>query len=108
MKPKIKIKIKIWDSERNMWRFIKVTEDPVNITGGGPTDEGFFCWQEQYWQEDGLVFCSYNTVSRDCDGPMETNSTDFAEPPLRRNDYRPAWKRYERSQRDHYAEAMGY
>jgi len=99
------MKLKIWDSNRSMYRYMKV---PFTLEGGGPTDEGYFWWREKYYAEGGKIYCDYETASRDCDGPMESYSFHWCFPPKRRKDYVPEWHEVSRSQRDYFAEQMGY
>lgn len=102
----------------------------------GPTDEGYFS-QEETWSRDGdHVFRSMDERSRDCDGPHELHvecvfglselgsrdmhseeqqraamwGEDPKQPQFNENIdiYTPEWTRVSSSQRDAYAEAMGY
>lgn len=112
----------------NGW--VKITLRPgerIVLHHGGPTDEGFIYHEEAYLYGDGRVICDAETHSRDCDGPLSTYRSDICQvaelndrewdaddlewrsergrftPPSR-----PLWRKESASQRDHYAEAMGY
>jgi len=110
--PLVKRKIKIYNSEQGTWRFIHVTNNPnklVTLEGGGPTDEGFHWWRDQYTLEDGKIFCISDTESRDCDGPHMSHSMYYCEIPTKREDFLPPmWYELSYRQRDIFAEKMGY
>lgn len=105
---------------------VKITisdKKPTRLHKCEPTDEGFHSEEEEYTLVDGVVFRECSSYSVDCDGPFETNSVcswkiggetvpliswtwDGLEYEL--PEHRPDWKRVSASQRDHFAEAMGY
>jgi len=109
--PLIKRKIKIYNSEQENWRFLQVTNNPnkiVILEGGGPTDEGYHWWREQYLLEDGKIFYWRDSESRDCDGPMSRHGEYWSEIPTKKQDFKPEWEELSLEQRDIFAEKMGY
>ena len=109
--------------------FVKLTIKPgeeINTIEGGLTDEGFDYTNTTYRYEDGLVFCSQVRDAKDCDGPMSWSWKGFFDPCNYKTrgvfvgvdaDYEEiwddsiqlvCWERASSSQRDIYAELMGY
>lgn len=118
---------RFWVWENDGW--IKLTLKPgqtLRWVSGGSTDEGYsndyHSWE--YDTEEGVVIADYANESRDCDGRHSYHATSNcligdlqALPPVTADpeNYvdeipvpRPDWRRGASSQRDHYAEAMGY
>lgn len=98
----------IWHHED----WVKVTlklGQKIELRYGSRTDEGFFCMVETYEHTgEGLVSTS-TEWGRDCDGPYERRYDHYAAiRELKHNNGRPKWQRTSSSQRDIYAEAMGY
>jgi len=87
----------------------------VQFVTGGPTDEGF-SWTETTLRFDGhTVRRETYTSSSDCDGPHEhwfvttCNLLDLRSHTYDGAEHRyPLWETVSASQRDHFAEAMGY
>ena len=108
----IKRKLKVYNSEQGTWRFIHVTNNPnllITIEGGGPTEEGYHWWRDQYVLEDGMIWCISDTESKDCDGPHMSHSVYHCEIPNRKMDYLPSmWNEVSSRQRDIFAEKIGY
>lgn len=118
-------------SNARFWTWIQ--DGPVKLTlrpgqelahsMGGPCEEGYH-YELTYWRFDGQrVTCGSESSSRDCDGPHEYHSVAEApldqlsayEPWSQDNDDPalkgirfPDWKQTDASQRDRFAEAMGY
>lgn len=84
---------------------------------GGPTDEGWSA-EAYVWSLDGyLVRCEYTTAGSDCDGRHTSYSDTGCPIGFLQSGYReetdpaiayPEWQRISASQRDQFAEAMGY
>jgi hypothetical protein len=107
------------------WEFIHGS--PVKITvrqgqrlhhsSGAPTDEGYHA-EAHVWELDGYqVRCEYTTQSRDCDGRHSFYSDTVCPVGFLAAGYReendpaiayPQWHRVGSSQRDQFAEMMGY
>lgn len=94
---------------------------------GGPCEEGYHYESQRFYREGEEVYSEITTYSCDCDGPLDTYTkvrlTDFLPgvPQWDSFDWaigdvfdisegiKPScWERVTASQRDHYAEAMGY
>ncbi len=101
------------------------TGEKVTLHSYVPDEEGYSDHTEEYWYEDGHIVCESTTHARDCDGPLDRYCTvkasvvelDVFQPKaweidlrgrLRETKLVPKWESVEASQRDHYAEAMGY
>jgi hypothetical protein len=99
---------------------IKITLKPgqkLSYSFGHATDEGYHSEHYEWEYIDGIVSETFDSSSRDCDGPL-CRSCDFLceynELHSRivnidgvEEDY-PQWKKTSDYQRDVYAEAMGY
>lgn len=125
---------RFWVWENDGW--IKLTLKPgqtLRYFHGGLTDEGFSHHHQEfeYDADDGVVISRYTSHARDCDGPHDYECDSHcpvselqARPPVKRGDPteygegfeeqfdipvpRPEWRKVSASQRDYYAEAMGY
>lgn len=76
---------------------------------GGPHDEGFSYTHEKWVREGDEIHHEHNTNSRDCDGPFETfGEYVWTEADGVNENGFPKYRQVSRSQRDHYAEMMGY
>lgn len=116
---------RFWTWENGGW--VKLTIKPgqtLRWSDARQTDEGH-CWEACEWEHCGdYVECRYSCGGSDCDGPME-QYTDLecplselqARPPEPAAPEwgteeipvpRPEWRKVSASQRDYYAEAMGY
>ena len=99
--------------------YTKLTLTPgqeVALSYGGPCEEGYSYTAEVFRHAGDGVTCETHTQASDCDGPMEHHYEGFCR--ADRLALRPAygdeqlllpeWGRVAASQRDIYAEAMGY
>lgn len=103
--------------------WVKITLRPgqaIDLHAGARTDEGYWRIVERYsYDLDSVVQRDTFEAARDCDGPTEDLRSyacrieDLKRQPEETDEYgwrpaRPLWERVSASQRDHYAEAMGY
>lgn len=92
-----------WKGSEVVLRISKQNE--VSLFLSEPTDEGFYSECHTYtWDRRGLHL-TINTSSRDCDGPHHTHLEVTAN---RLHKGWPVWEKVRSSQRDVYAERMGY
>lgn len=88
----------------------------VNLSSGGPTDEGYHWRSEQYTFDGRAVICLDHVDARDCDGRMTRTievSCPFSKLSTGWHDTEsgatfPQWQQQDYRQRDFSAEAMGY
>jgi len=78
--------IRFWDYVGYSNRYIKITLKPgqtLTHHGGGPTDEGYFWWANEYTYKDRgvaglgwepMVKLAQHSGGRDCDGPSSSSS----------------------------------
>ena len=115
--------VRIWVSHGESWVKIRVGKDPVHIDEGGPWDEGYSYSRDTYHVDFGILYLETASTARDCDGRFDSftelrvpiidgrpafklaSADDEYAPPDRR---RIQWERFNSSQRDYSAEAMGY
>ena len=118
---------RFWVWENDGW--IKLTLKPgqtLRYFHGGLTDEGFSHHHQEfeYDADDGVVISRYTSHARDCDGPhdyecdshcpvseLQARPPEPADPEWGTEEIpvpRPEWRKVSASQRDYYAEAMGY
>jgi hypothetical protein len=118
---------RFWVWENDGW--IKITLKPgqtLRHFRGGETDEGYSNeWQSyEYDGDEGTVVSRYSNESRDCDGrhvyyadshcpisELQARPPEPADPEWGTEEIpvpRPEWRKGSASQRDYYAEAMGY
>ena len=97
--------------------YVRLTLSPeksITLVSGGPDEEGYNITEEEYRHDGDGVICFIHTDGRDCDGPLETfykgycRADGLAQHPAFDHDTMPYWSRVSSSQRDRYAEAMGY
>ena len=110
---------RFWEYLNGDW--VKITLRPGQKLAwftGGPTDEGFYS-EYHTWEHTGThIVSELSTSARDCDGPLETDSVYTCHignlDGLRHSRLpadvlgTPQWETVSRSQRDRFAEAMGY
>lgn len=96
--------------------------ETVEITSGGPTDEGYSYSADRFTFDGAAVLHEWKTEARDCDGRMDHYGERvcpvanlaardvFANCPYPHNAgvMAPAWEDAEAYQRDYTAEAAGY
>lgn len=81
------------------------------------TDEGYSATFERYTHEGKHVLCQWENDGRDCDGHSTREGESMSPLGMLRDGWKddtdstviyPAWQQVSESQRDEYAEAMGY
>lgn len=113
---------RFWVWECDGW--VRITLKPgqtLSYAGGGPTDEGrsYFAQEWEYDADEMRVISRYHSWGNDCDGPHSYHSEvscpviDLEALPAEMRDGeqfpdRPLWRDRHASQRDVYAEMMGY
>lgn len=104
LKTVTELKFKLdWKGSEATLRITKQNE--LSLFLSEPTDEGFHSECHTYtWDHRGLHL-TINTSSRDCDGPHHTHLALLAD---RLHEGWPVWEKVRSSQRDVYAERMGY
>lgn len=114
---------RFWDFCNGGW--VKITLKPhqtLSWENYSNTDEGFSFIRQNWIHNDDMVSYVEYSSGRDCDGPTEytliqrARMCDLKSVPV--YDYRkgrgkclfhkPIWSTIKESQRDHFAEAMGY
>lgn len=118
---------RFWTWENDGW--VKLTLKPgqtLRYCSGSPDDEGWW-WSGQefeYDADEGVVISRYTSERSDCDGrhssysdcecplsDLQARPPEPADPEWGADEIpvpRPEWRKVSASQRDYYAEAMGY
>lgn len=121
------IKLEFKDYVLGKYRTIKVTDmKPFVIEHSAPTEEGYHSESHEYSFCGDSVEYVKSSSSRDCDGPLHRTKVfvckieNLAKKPLIRwneqeqkylpvpDAFEPEWEEVSSTQRDEYAEAMGY
>ena len=107
--------IKFWIWVEDQWQEISLdeTDDEWSHSESYPTEEGWHSSSIQLTYKKGVVIKEYNSRDSDCDGPLERSSTwewdgETTHVSYDREHRVPDWKEVDSSQRDYFAEKMGY
>lgn len=110
------VTVRFWIYENGGWVKLALMDgDAIYRLTGGPTDEGYHREGTTWSRSGGMVYRSWWTDGRDCDGRYETEGRDECPITELRTEQSydgevdlPNWGNRRTSQRDHTAEAAGY